>query len=86
MLYAASGEELNPKLIKTAENHRTNLMRKLDLHNAVGLTRYAIDMGIVENSPFRLGFESQPGPFLEVRFVGNSCDLSSPEVQSVCLP
>jgi hypothetical protein len=62
-------------------------MRKLDLHNAVGLTRYAIDMGIVEkNSPFRLGFESQPGPFLEVRFVGNSCDLSSPEVQSVCLP
>jgi len=91
MLYAASGEELNPKLIKkskssrsselltarereilqlvaeglstrliseklnisikTAENHRTKLMRKLDLHNAVGLTRYAIDMGIVEKTP-----------------------------------
>jgi len=26
-------------------------MRKLDLHNAVGLTRYAIDMGIVEKAP-----------------------------------
>lgn len=37
--------------IKTAENHRTNLMRKLDLHNAAALTRYAMDMGVVENSP-----------------------------------
>jgi len=37
--------------IKTAENHRTNLMRKLDLHNAAGLTRYAVDMGFVENTP-----------------------------------
>lgn len=37
--------------VKTAENHRTNLMRKLDLHNAAALTRYAMDMGIVENTP-----------------------------------
>jgi DNA-binding NarL/FixJ family response regulator len=43
-------EKLNI-IIKTAENHRTNLMRKLDLHNSVGLTRYAIDMGIVEKTP-----------------------------------
>jgi DNA-binding NarL/FixJ family response regulator len=37
--------------VKTAENHRTNLMRKLDLHNAAALTRYAVDMGMVENTP-----------------------------------
>ena len=43
-------EKLNIS-IKTAENHRTNLMRKLDLHNAAGLTRYAVDMGFVENTP-----------------------------------
>jgi DNA-binding NarL/FixJ family response regulator len=34
--------------VKTAENHRTNLMRKLDLHNVAGLTRYAINNGLVE--------------------------------------
>jgi DNA-binding NarL/FixJ family response regulator len=37
--------------LKTAENHRTNLMRKLDLHNAAAITRYAVNMGIVENTP-----------------------------------
>lgn len=37
--------------VKTAENHRTNMMRKLDLHNAAALTRYAVDMGMVENTP-----------------------------------
>ncbi|MCZ6672001.1 MAG: response regulator transcription factor, partial [Verrucomicrobia bacterium] len=37
--------------VKTAENHRTNLMRKLDLHNAAALTRYAVDMDMVENMP-----------------------------------
>jgi DNA-binding NarL/FixJ family response regulator len=43
-------EKLNISL-KTAENHRTNLMRKLDLHNAASLTRYAMDMGFIENTP-----------------------------------
>lgn len=33
---------------KTAENHRTNLMRKLDLHDIAGLTRYAIQHGMIE--------------------------------------
>jgi DNA-binding NarL/FixJ family response regulator len=37
--------------VKTAENHRTNLMRKLDLHNAAAITRYAVNMGMVENIP-----------------------------------
>ena len=49
-----STRQISEKLgirIKTAENHRTNLMRKLDLHNAAGLTSYAFDMGIVEKAP-----------------------------------
>ncbi|MGC9450953.1 MAG: response regulator [Oceanipulchritudo sp.] len=34
--------------VKTAENHRTNLMRKLDLHDVASLTRFAIEFGIIE--------------------------------------
>ncbi len=34
--------------IKTAENHRTNLMKKVDLHDVASLTRYAIEQGIIE--------------------------------------
>lgn len=33
--------------IKTVEKHRTNLMRKLDLHNAAALTTFAIEKGLV---------------------------------------
>ena len=33
--------------IKTVEKHRSNLMRKLDLHNASTLTAYAIEKGLV---------------------------------------
>jgi len=33
--------------LKTVESHRMNLMKKLDLHNAVELTRYALDQGII---------------------------------------
>lgn len=36
--------------IKTVEKHRTNLMRKLDIHDTAGLTRYAISSGIIESS------------------------------------
>jgi DNA-binding NarL/FixJ family response regulator len=32
--------------IKTIEKHRSNLMKKLDLHNASALTAYAIEKGI----------------------------------------
>ena len=32
--------------VKTAENHRTNLMRKLDLHDVASLTRFAIANGL----------------------------------------
>src|ERR1035437_5577006 len=34
--------------IKTVEKHRDHLMRKLDIHDTAGLTRYAIAEGIVE--------------------------------------
>jgi len=36
--------------IKTVEKHRQSVMRKLDLHDTSGLTRYAISAGIIENS------------------------------------
>ena len=36
--------------IKTVEKHRGHLMEKLDLHDATGLTRYAISAGIIESS------------------------------------
>lgn len=33
--------------VKTVEKHRSNLMKKLDLHNAAGLTAFAIGRGII---------------------------------------
>lgn len=33
---------------KTADTHRTNLMRKIDVHNVAGLVRFAVAHGIVE--------------------------------------
>lgn len=36
--------------IKTIEKHRSNLMKKLDLHNASTLTAYAIERGLVSTS------------------------------------
>jgi DNA-binding NarL/FixJ family response regulator len=45
-----STREIAEKLeirVKTVDNHRTNLMRKLDLHDVASLTRYAISRGIV---------------------------------------
>lgn len=33
--------------LKTVEKHRSNLMKKLDLHNAAALTAFAIEKGIV---------------------------------------
>jgi DNA-binding NarL/FixJ family response regulator len=36
--------------IKTVEKHRGHLMQKLDIHDTAGLTRYAIEQGIIECS------------------------------------
>jgi DNA-binding NarL/FixJ family response regulator len=35
---------------KTVEKHREHLMQKLDIHDTAGLTRYAIEAGIIESS------------------------------------
>jgi DNA-binding NarL/FixJ family response regulator len=35
---------------KTVEKHREHLMKKLDIHDTAGLTRYAIATGIIESS------------------------------------
>jgi len=37
--------------VKTVEKHRSNLMKKLDLHNASALTAFAIEKGLVASSP-----------------------------------
>jgi len=37
--------------VKTVDNHRTNLMRKLNLHDVASLTRYALDRGFVGGNP-----------------------------------
>jgi len=34
--------------VKTVDNHRTNMMRKLDLHNVATITRYAMQNGLIE--------------------------------------
>jgi DNA-binding NarL/FixJ family response regulator len=36
--------------VKTVEKHREKVMNKLDIHDAAGLTRYAISAGIIESS------------------------------------
>lgn len=36
--------------IKTVEKHREHLMRKLNIHDTAGLTRYAIAAGVIESS------------------------------------
>jgi len=36
--------------VKTVEKHRSNLMKKLDLHNASTLTAYAIEKGLVTHN------------------------------------
>jgi DNA-binding NarL/FixJ family response regulator len=33
---------------KTVENHRSNMMRKLDFHSALQLVRYADRLGLID--------------------------------------
>jgi DNA-binding NarL/FixJ family response regulator len=35
---------------KTVDNHRTNLMRKLDIHDVASLTRHALDRGLLDDA------------------------------------
>ena len=47
-----STKEIGSKLgisPKTVDNHRTNLMRKLNIHDVASLTRHALEPGILED-------------------------------------
>jgi DNA-binding NarL/FixJ family response regulator len=47
-----STKEIAQKLkisVKTVDNHRTNLMRKLNLHDVASLTRYALEIGLIDH-------------------------------------
>jgi len=47
-----STREIAAKLgisVKTVDNHRTNLMRKLNLHDVASLTRYALEIGLIDH-------------------------------------
>ncbi len=37
--------------VKTVENHRANIKKKVDIHDTAGLVRYAIRIGLVEPGP-----------------------------------
>jgi DNA-binding NarL/FixJ family response regulator len=39
--------------VKTIEKHRSNFMRKLQLHNTAAITMYAVRHGLAENRPMR---------------------------------
>ncbi len=46
-----SNNEIATKLFispKTVNAHRENIMKKLDVHNVIGLVRYALDNGLIE--------------------------------------
>jgi DNA-binding CsgD family transcriptional regulator len=49
--HSHSSKEVATRLglsIKTAENHRSNLMRKLGVHDVAGLVRYLVRQGLVD--------------------------------------
>ena len=57
-----SNKEIAGKLgmsTRTADTHRTNIMRKLNLHDVVALTRWAIANGLVD--PIASGSENAVG-------------------------
>ncbi len=44
--------------INTVNNHRASIMKKLNIHDAVGLTKYAINMGLLVNVKQKESIES----------------------------
>ncbi|MFW5883095.1 MAG: LuxR C-terminal-related transcriptional regulator, partial [Verrucomicrobiota bacterium] len=49
---SCSNKEIAAKLCisaRTADTHRTNIMRKLNIHDVAGLTRYALSNGLILN-------------------------------------
>ncbi len=49
--------------IKAVERHRHEIMRKLDIHDVAGLTRYALQTGVIEN----LRLKEKAGPLAQSR-------------------
>ena len=47
--------------VKTVGRHRERLMKKLDIHDVAGLTRYAICKGMIEMIPARTGGSTRRG-------------------------
>lgn len=48
-----SNKEVAEKLFispKTVENHKANIMKKLNIHDRVGLTKYALRLGLIDLS------------------------------------
>jgi DNA-binding NarL/FixJ family response regulator len=46
-----SNKEISQQLnmsVRTVESHRSNLMKKLDIHEIAGLVRYAIKIGLIQ--------------------------------------
>ena len=46
-----TSKEIAKKLFispKTVENHRANIMNKLDLHSTIELVRYAAKLGLID--------------------------------------
>jgi DNA-binding CsgD family transcriptional regulator len=39
--------------VKTVENHRANLMKKLDVHSKMELVRYAARLGLIDVESWR---------------------------------
>ena len=48
--------------IKTVEKHRQAVMSKLNIHEAAGLTRYAIAKGVIPNGPNKSAEQSAQNP------------------------
>jgi DNA-binding NarL/FixJ family response regulator len=46
-----SSSDISEKLfisVKTVENHRSNIMRKLDIHSVIEIVRYAAKLGLID--------------------------------------
>jgi DNA-binding NarL/FixJ family response regulator len=57
---------------KTVEKHRSNLMRKLQLHNAAAITMFAIRNGMTGSAPLSNRMPARPQPLETVRSLAST--------------
>jgi DNA-binding NarL/FixJ family response regulator len=57
---------------KTVEKHRSNLMRKLQLHNAAAITMFAIRNGMTGSAPLSNRLPTRPQPLTTVRSLASA--------------